>query len=223
MSPVIGQQASAGQQMAGRKYYGVAVGIVTNNQDPQNLGRVKVKLPWLSEDHESNWARVCTPMSGNEWGVQYLPEVDDEVLLAFEQGDIRVPYVIGSLYNGTDKPALTNSDGENNQRQIKSRSGHFLVFDDTDGSEKIRIEDKTGSQFIELDSANNAITIKCQGDLTLEAGGKVILKATQDITYESGTNLNVKGGGNVSVEATGNLDLKANGMTTVKGATVNIN
>jgi uncharacterized protein involved in type VI secretion and phage assembly len=223
MNPPIGREASAGQQMAGRKYYGVAIGIVTNNQDPENLGRVKVKLPWLSEDHESNWARVCTPMSGKEWGAQFIPEVDDEVLLAFEQGDIRVPYVIGSLYNGTDKPALTNSDGENNQRQIKSRSGHFIVLDDTSGSEKIRIEDKTGSQFIELDSANNAITIKCQGDLTIDAGGKVVFKAGTDVTYESGTNMTVKGGANVTIEATGNLDLKASGMTNVKGAMVNLN
>src|SRR5262249_55069754 len=106
------------------RIYGVVVGVVTNNQDPDKLGRVKVKFPWLSADHESGWARIACPMAGNGRGFFFLPEVDDEVLIAFEHGRVEFPYVVGSLYNGKDKPPGDNGDGKNNLRSLKSRSGH---------------------------------------------------------------------------------------------------
>src|SRR5437868_3604561 len=100
--------------MAGR-ISGVVVGVVTNNQgDPDGLGRVKVKFPWLSNEEESFWARVAAPMAGKERGFYFLPEVEDEVLVAFEQGDVRFPYVVGSLWNGKDAPPAKNDDGKNN-------------------------------------------------------------------------------------------------------------
>jgi len=91
---------------------GVMVAIVTNNKDPDGMGRVKLKLPWLSDDYESDWARIATLMAGPERGVYFLPEVDDEVLIAFEHGDIRRPMVLGCLWNGVDAPPITNDDGE---------------------------------------------------------------------------------------------------------------
>src|SRR5687768_7153196 len=87
-----------------RRMYGVVIGIITNNKDPDKLGRVKVKFPWLSDTDESFWARTATPMAGNQRGMYFLPEVDDEVLVAFEHGDLRFPYIIGALWNGKDKP-----------------------------------------------------------------------------------------------------------------------
>ena len=125
------------------KIYGVVVGIVTNNKDPEELGRVKVKLPRISGEDESHWARVATFMAGKDRGAFFLPEVNDEVLVAFEHGDINMPYVIGSLWNGVDKPLETNSDGKNNVRVIKSRSGHIIRLNDKDGEEKIEIIDKS--------------------------------------------------------------------------------
>ena len=95
---------------------GVVVGVVTNTQDPAGLGRVKVKFPWLSDSEESFWARVATPMAGKGRGFYFLPEVEDEVLLAFEHGDARFPYVLGALWNGQDKPPENNDKGENNIR-----------------------------------------------------------------------------------------------------------
>ena len=95
---------------------GVTIGIVTNNHDPEGLGRVKLKLPWLSEDIETHWARVATPMAGNGRGLYVLPDVDDEVLVAFEHGMVEFPYVLGSLWNGKDTPPETNEDGKNNRR-----------------------------------------------------------------------------------------------------------
>lgn len=102
------------------RIYGVVVGIVTNNKDTEKLGRVKVKIPRLSGEDESNWARVTSFMAGKERGAFFLPEVDDEVLVAFEYGDINMPYVIGSLWNGKDVPPENNSDGKNNIRVIRS-------------------------------------------------------------------------------------------------------
>src|SRR4051812_31769405 len=89
---------SARAERTGR-IYGVVVGVVTNNQDKEGLGRVKVKFPWLSDADESNWARIATPMAGASRGVFFLPEVDDEVLVVFEQGLVSRPYVLGGLWN----------------------------------------------------------------------------------------------------------------------------
>src|ERR1700750_1699162 len=85
------------------RLHGVVIGIVTNNQDPDGMHRVKVRFPWLNLDDESHWARVATPMAGDKRGAYFLPEPDDEVLVAFEHGSLEHPYVIGSLWNGKDK------------------------------------------------------------------------------------------------------------------------
>ena len=89
------------------RFFGVVVGVVTNNQDPDGMHRVKVHFPWLSDDVESNWARVAAPMAGGNRGVYFLPEVDDEVLVAFEHGKVDHPYVIGSLWNQQDRPHIS--------------------------------------------------------------------------------------------------------------------
>ncbi|NEO03235.1 MAG: phage tail protein [Moorea sp. SIO3I7] len=128
------------------RFYGVTMGIVTNNGDEENLGRVKVKFPWLSDSDESYWARVLTPMAGNDRGIYFLPEVNDEVLVAFEQGDINFPYILGGLWNGKDKPPESpEKDKEDskkktiNKRTIKSRSGHIIRLDDTKDEEKVEV------------------------------------------------------------------------------------
>ena len=197
------------------RLYGVTVGVVTNNQDPDGLGRVKVKLPWLSDDVESHWARVVTPMAGNDRGLFFLPEVDDEVLVAFEHGSPEFPYVLGALWNGKDKAPESNDDGENNMRTIKSRSGHVVRLDDTDGSEKIEIVDGSGANSIVISTADNTITITADADITIESGsGKLIL---------SGNGIEIKSQTGVKVEAGANMDLKASGQLNIKGSTVNIN
>lgn len=197
------------------KIYGVVVGIVTNNKDPDSLGRVKVKIPRISGDDESNWARVISFMAGKERGAFYLPEVDDEVLVAFEYGDINIPYIIGSLWNGKDKPPLTNSDGKNNFRIIKSRSGHIIRLDDTDGKEKIEIVDKTEKNMIVIDSKENKISIISEKDIEISAPkGKVTIDAKD---------IEAKLSASAKIEASSSMDLKASGTMTVKGATVNIN
>jgi uncharacterized protein involved in type VI secretion and phage assembly len=197
------------------RFYGVVVGIVTNNQDPDNMHRVKVRFPWLNQDHESNWARVATSMAGNGRGAYFLPEVDDEVLVAFEHGLIDQPYVIGSLWNGKDKAPESNSDGKNNHRAFKSRSGHIIRFNDQDGAETVEIIDKTGNNKIVIDSAKNTVTIEASSDIEIKsATGKLTLSAV-------GIELKSKAG--VQIEATSTMDLKANAQVTVKGAIINLN
>ncbi len=197
------------------KLYGVVIGIVTNNNDPENLGRVKVKFPWLSSEDESNWARVASPMAGNDRGITFLPEVDDEVLIAFEYGDINMPYIIGSLWNGVDKPPYGNDDGKNNIRIIRSRSGHVIKFDDTEGEEKIEITDKEKKNMIIIDIKEKKISLTSEKDILISAPkGKVTIEA-QDIE--------AKATASAKIEASSTMDLKASGTMTVKGATVNIN
>src|SRR5204862_7721429 len=128
-----------------------------NKQAPDKHGRVKVRFPWLSNDDESRWARVAATMAGNDRGVYLLPEVEDEVLVAFEHGDISFPYVVGSLWNGKDAPPATNDDGKNNIRVIKSRSGHVVRLNDEDGKETIEIIDKSEKNSIVIDTAKNTV------------------------------------------------------------------
>jgi uncharacterized protein involved in type VI secretion and phage assembly len=197
------------------KIYGVVVGIVTNNKDPDKIGRIKVKFPWLSDEEESNWARVASLMAGKEQGIFILPEVDDEVLVVFEHGNINMPYIIGSLFNGKDVPPETNSDGKNNIRMIKSRSGHMIKIDDTDGKEKIEIVDKTKKNMITIDTKENKISIASGKDIEISApNGKVTIDA-QD--------LEIKSSSSTKIEASANMDLKASGKMNVKGATINLN
>ena len=200
------------------RFYGVVVGVVTNNQDPDDMHRVKVRFPWLSKDTErveSNWARVAAPMTGGGRGQYFLPEVDDEVLVAFEHGQIDHPFVVGSLWNGRDTAPESNADGQNNNRTIKSRSGHVLRFNDKAGGETIEIIDRTGSNKIIIDSAANTITIQAQSDITIKSTtGKLTMQAN---------GIEMKSQLGVSVEAATSMDLQANAIVTVKGAMIRLN
>jgi uncharacterized protein involved in type VI secretion and phage assembly len=194
---------------------GVVVGVVTNNEDPDGLGRVKVKFPWLSDEDESNWARVATPMAGKDRGIYFLPEVGDEVLLAFAHGDVRIPFVVGALWNGEDAPPVTNDGGSNNVRLIKSRSGHTIRLNDEDGSEKIEIVDMSEKNSIVIDTATNSITITSDKDITLSAAqGKITLDA-QEVAINSSAA--------TQIEAGSSMDVKSSATMTIKGSTVNIN
>ncbi len=197
------------------RFYGVVIGIVTNNKDPDKLGRVRVKFPWLSDDHESWWARIANPMAGPSRGVYFLPEVDDEVLVAFEHGDVRFPYILGALWNGKDAPPATNDDGKNNIRVIHSRSGHLIRLDDKDGDEKIEIIDKTGNNSITIKSSDNSMTLTCVGKLKLEA--------TQGIEITSQTDVKIQANTSMNIQASTTMDVQAGANMTIKGAMVSIN
>ena len=200
---------------AAGRLFGLVVGVVTNNQDPDNLGRVKVRFPWLSDSEESHWARLAVPMGGKDRGTYFLPEVDDEVLVAFEHGDARFPYVLGALWNGKDAPPATNGDGKNNLRLIKSRSGHLIKLNDEDGKETIEIIDKSGKNSFVIDTAKNTLTITTDKDIALAAAQGTIKLEAQKIQLKSSAD--------TKIEAGAGMDVKASATLNVKGATVNIN
>jgi uncharacterized protein involved in type VI secretion and phage assembly len=204
------------QESDANKIVGVAVGVVTNNKDPENLGRVRVKFPWFSDNDESQWARIATFMAGKNRGALFLPEVDDEVLVAFEHGDMRRPYIIGALWNGVDTPPQEfANDGKNNLRLIKSRSGHLIKLDDTDGGEKIEVIDKSGKNSIVIDAKENTITITSDKDIVLKAAkGKISLQSKE---------IELKSTAGAKIQAGSEMTLQASGKMTVKGSVVNIN
>jgi uncharacterized protein involved in type VI secretion and phage assembly len=197
--------------MSERAENGIVVGVVCDLNDADNLGRVRVKYPHLG-GQVSDWARLATPMAGGGRGVFFRPEKDDEVLVGFEHGDPRRPYILGSLWSQVDKPP--KDDGQktqNNWRFIQSRSGHIVKLDDTSGKEKIEIIDKDGKRRIVIDSANRKIQILCDS-----AAGDIEIKAPQsDVKIEAAT---------ITVKATTSLTLESDGVVTISGKTaVNIN
>ena len=197
------------------RFYGVVVGVVTNNRDPEGMHRVKVHFPWLDLDHESHWARVAATMAGNGRGGYFLPEVDDEVLMAFEHGSLEHPYVIGALWNGKAKPPENNSDGRNDNRAIWSRSGHVVRLRDNDSDARIEIIDKTTNNKIVITSSDNKITIEAQGDIEITSHtGKVSISAV-GVEITSSTDVNIQAQTNIAASATGQVN--------ISGSLVNIN
>lgn len=195
----------------GERFYGVTVGLVTNLNDPDQLGRVKVKFPWIFDDDEveieSTWARVVNPSAGQqEKGFYFLPEIDDEVLIAFEHGDVNRPYLLGALWNSKDKPPKDNSgviqDGKVIERIIRSRlqhqlifndsddkpsitietsGGHKIILDDTPGQMSITIVDSTGSNQIKIDSIQNAGTFEVKGPMKITSVGPLEIESKASI------------------------------------------
>jgi len=258
---------------ASGKIFGVVIGIVVDNNDPEAHYRVKVKFPWLmesdskytdkadKEDFFSTWARIATLMAGPDRGSFWLPEVDDEVLVAFEHGDIRFPYVIGSLWNGQDKTIHDNKGqgGKNEFRTIRSRSGSvftfvdsegkdkiiintkrdlgavqnptpegagglFLVFDSTDGAQKIEIADSAQNEYIKLEIDKKKITIESvDGDIEILAKkGKVLIDAKEIVTHSS-TTTSMKADSDFKQEAGATMTAKSASTHTIKGSKVLIN
>ena len=239
-------------QQRGNEIYGVVVGIVRDIKDPQNLGRVKVDFPWMGESSEavaissaedrahSFWARIANLMAGKERGSFFIPEVGDEVLVAFEHGEVDRPYILGTLWNADDPPPeQMDSDGKNEIRSIRSRSGHVISFNDSDDSPSIRIVDQTGDNSITIDSADNAMAIKVKGDFSVEVEGNISIKtqgkleveAAQDASLKTDANLKAEAGANCDIEASGpaklkssaKLELDGTGQAEIKAATVSVN
>jgi uncharacterized protein involved in type VI secretion and phage assembly len=196
---------------------GVAVGIVTNNKDPEGLGRVKVRFPWRENSRESHWARVVAIGAGKDRGFYWVPEVDDEVLLVADKKDIQHLFVVGSLWNGKDKPAVNNSDGENNTRLIRSRSGHEIRVFDKKGQGKVEIKSEKGHT-VTIDDQKSIIEIAASG-----GSNKITIDVNQNgITIQSRVSLTLKSQ-NITIEAGASLNLKASGTVKVQGTPIMLN
>jgi uncharacterized protein involved in type VI secretion and phage assembly len=183
----------------------VAMGIVTQNDDPDGMGRVRVKFPWLGPDVEGAWARIATPSAGKERGLLMLPVPGEEVLVAFEHGDTTRPFVLGSLFNGVDKPGDDLLQGKDGSFAVKSDHKIYLHCDedmtlDSGGELKVTV-------------AKDA-SLKTKQSLTIEAQQSAGLKASQDVTIEGTTSLTLKCGA-------AQIQLSASGVT-ISGPTINI-
>lgn len=172
------------------RWYGVFPALVVDLRDPDNQGRVKVSLPWakdLGGGAYQAWARLATMMGGSNRGSWFVPDANDEVLVAFEGGDPRRPYVLGGLWNGSDTPpASMDGAGNNNKKVLKSRNGVTITLDDTSGSESLTLETpggqkvtlKDGPGSIELvDSNGNSIKLDSSG-ITLTASSQLQVNAS---------------------------------------------
>jgi phage protein D len=249
--------AGGGTQTAGGPFGahvmpGLVVGIVTNIKDPEGQGRVKVKLPWLDDTLETDWVRPAQLLAGNGYGTSFLPELNTEVVLGFEHGDVNRPYMLGCLYNGKDKtkdPAseLVATSGNVKKRTLESKDKHRLELWDT-GGEKEGLSLRTGDDkyFVDIDkkgtkivvssdgtveiTAKRDITVKAQGNLKMEAtqnvelkGQKVEIKGNTGVSVSSPAPVEIKSNAKIDVNAGGMLDLVSNGVTTVRGSLLKLN
>ena len=190
-----------------QRFYGVVEAIVEENDDgDEKEGRVKVCFPWFSGEMVSEWCRVAQFYAGPGYGAYFVPEVGDEVLVAFIHGDMRLPIIIGGLYNGLDKPPAAKNGGD--PKYIQTKAGHKIVFEDGPGKEKIEIIDSSGNNIIVIDTTANTITISAQADVTVEA--------------KTGR-LTLKGKTGVEISSPATIDVKATGAVTVSGSTIALN
>jgi uncharacterized protein involved in type VI secretion and phage assembly len=185
---LLGEQAPAAQP---GRWYGVYPALVVDLVDPEGQGRVRIRLPWSpdegGDDYEA-WARLATLMAGSERGSWFIPDPDDEVLVVFEAGDPRRPYVIGALWNGVDAPPETmDSSGSNEIKSLRSRNGVKVTLDDASGQEKLLLE-TPGGQMLQLKDGPGVVEISDSNgnSVTLDSGG-VTVNASAAVTVQAST------------------------------------
>lgn len=197
------------------RIHGVALAVVIDNIDPLGEGRVQLRLPWLPGFEP--WARVAVPVAGSQRGFWLIPQTNDEVLVAFDGGDVNSPYVIGSLWNGTDKPPASSSIDAVNKTILHTPAGHVIELDDQQGTVKITTTGKQkitlGPDKIELEASSSKAKLEGSGSITLETSNELTLKATT-IKLQ---------GTSVSVEANADLSLKGSASASLQGGVVRIN
>jgi uncharacterized protein involved in type VI secretion and phage assembly len=199
---------------------GVFIAVVTNNDDPQHLGRLKLTFPWLSDNYESDWARVAAVGAGPNSGVMFIPEVGDEVLCACEFGDLRRVFVLSPLHNGKDTPNLGDGlvdGGKVKRRGVVSRKGHKLVFLDDDSKSGIALITSDGNLKVSLNETTSEITIHCKGKVTLQTD-------SDDISLKSGANVTIQAQGNVNVSGSAGVKVDGGGgVVEMSGSLIKLN
>lgn len=233
---------------------GSQIAIITkNHEDPDKLNRVRVQFAWQNDTgDQSPWIRVAVPHAGNEQGIQFFPEIGDQVIVDFEGGNAECPYVVGSVYHKGQKPDGSVGEEHNYIKAIKTKGGSLIKFNDEDGKESITITDKKNNTIL-INAEDDSISITAIKNIVIDAGGDLLLKskgnftidATGDILQKSAKNINVKAEMNhelkagiksstkaVMIESKADassklegamVDINGSGMTNVKGGVVNLN
>ena len=186
-------------------------------------GRIKVCFPRLPGKPESDWVRVAQPAAGAGRGFYWLPHVNDEVLVAFERGEAHRPYVIGSLWNGKDKPIKGAYEDENTTIFIQTKSGHQIVLDDKSGQEKIVIADKSGNRTLTFDVKNKKFLVEAkEGDVEIHAEKKIILEC-EDLEIKTKKTGKIDIGSTFDLNVKDKANIKAGPQLNIKASRVNIN
>lgn len=209
---------------------GPIFGIVTDNADPDGLGRVKVKIAFFGEDIETNWIPVMTLYGSPECGAFFLPEIDDQVIVVFLNDNPEQGVVLGSVWSEAALPPETgentgsdlNQDDENNLKFIKSRSGHQIILDDKDGEEKIQILASDGTTRFEFLAKDEKINIETDKDLRISAGGKLSIEAEEgEFTFDKG--LKIEADKITEESKSQNIESIASQSMQVEGSSVKLN
>ena len=201
---------------------GLALAIVTNNEDPDRRGRVRLRFPHLAEDHETTWAPVAAPYAGTGRGLYLLPEVDDRVLVAFLGGDPEQPVVIGGLWSGRQPLPCEPADG-NGRKCLRTRSGFRMTWDDREGEESFEIVDPGGERSIRLDVGRGEIRIAAsRGDLVLAAPDGAVRVECRDLEIEASGDASLAAGGEVTVDVARDATLAAGGRSAVSGKSLDL-
>jgi phage protein D/phage baseplate assembly protein gpV len=203
---------------------------VSDANDPQQQARVKLTFPWLSDSYVSDWARTVQPGAGKNRGAMVLPEVGDEVLVIFEQGDIRRPYVLGGLYNGVDTPPtggpklIDGSSGAINRRSMVSRRGHRIDLIDEDGRTEGITLSSTGDKLqLKMDSVDTKITLHSDGKILIEGKGGIVIDAANSKLELKGSEVSIAATTGVKIDGgSGSVDVSTSGPLSLKGTTAKL-
>ena len=214
----------------GRTGQAPVIAQVSDANDPQQQARVKLTFPWLSDSYVSDWARTVQPGAGKNRGAMVLPEVGDEVLVIFEQGDIRRPYVLGGLYNGVDTPPtggptlIDGSSGAINRRSMVSRRGHRIDLIDEDGRTEGITLSSTGDKLqLKMDSVDTKITVHSDGKILIEGKGGIVIDSASAKLELKGSEVSIAATSGVKIDGgSGAVDVSTSGPLSLKGTTAKL-
>ena len=196
-------------------------GFVTSTEDPNGLGRVQVELQGFDEALELPWIRTLQTTASDKHGHMFMPEEGDEVMVLKGAGDdFDGMVVLGCVYNGSKKPNEANNDGDNNTKQIRTRSGHQMTFYDESGSEHITIETPDSKLSIVMDHSGVEIKISSEDKITISATSKVAVDA-QEVVIEGSNKVDVKSSSQVNVDGGQQVNVSATAIA-LSGTTVTI-
>lgn len=202
------------------------IAVVADNKDPEKLGRVRVRFPWMEEDQSTHWIHINTPYVQSEAGFYFVPAIHSQMMINFEGGDADRPYGEGAFYSRQHPPdeAWTGNTDDDNARifAIRTAHGQTIELDDSKGDQKIRIY-TSGSKHkneIELNDSNGYITVTTDGDMRIEVKGNLNIKASE-ITMEADSNIKLKAGGDLKQEGT-NIEMSSTSSLKTKATSIEL-
>ena len=224
-------ETSGDDSAGGAPIYGVVIATVTGTDDPQNQGRVKLSFPWLSQDYQSDWARLVAPGAGQERGIAFVPEINDEVLVAFERGDVRSPFVLGGLWSGMFAPPqadeLERRQHRRARRAVAPRAPHHALrrrrerrHRDAVEGRVVRGEHEGERGTVELKTPGCTVEMKADGSVTVT--GQTIKIQGTSISVTADGQLELKAP-TISISADGALTVSSNGPAAIKGMPLALN